>query len=678
MQAFLSEPDQKIKVVFVGDDNGYATAKEVSASRKVRWQAGDQWPAATYPLTVDKCREMREVWADTLQVHKNLGAWYRQALPKARAQAAIGTQTDAELRVLPRLYPELNAYLFGDQRVTAAWMGNAYRGGGLLADEVGTGKTVGVVAGLIEAEVTGPTLIICPKISVKSVWGREFAQHAPDVPVYLARGARRRREAAIDGFMADRSPWKALVIVAEMLRVKALRSRGRMEEFLGYEYPELYDVEWSAVVVDESHKLLGSMDVVRGNLAAEGLRSLVYAPHRLKLAVSATPFGHGGRIDALFGTLHWLWPDEFPGKWAWLEKFFEVTSDKVFVKGGRGMTKQVRRVGGLKPGITEATFFAELGPRVLRRTMEEVSPQHRGLKNWITVACEMEYKQAKDYTTFADNAELVVDGGIISAVGPLDFMIRCRQLANGHLRKEGGRVVYTGESCKIDRLIAHLDQLDPDRKVVITSQYNEFLDAVEARLDKENRTYYRLDGKTSDTAREAMMGAFQGDPVFYGPDVTCRGCQTGRGKPHGGRCLAQRPRLFLLNSQAGGVSITLDAAEEMHQLDRMYPPEANTQLWGRIFRRGRAHEVLFYLYETMGTIDEHITENVEAGLAAQLKVLDGRRGLETVRDFALYRPEGTEPQVSFKGGPHGKIRKCRECGVVRHQWHIGDCTWEGE
>jgi hypothetical protein len=122
--------------------------------------------------------------------------------------------------------------------------------------------------------------------------------------------------------------------------------------------------------------------------------------------------------------------------------------------------------------------------------------------------------------------------------------------------------------------------------------------------------------------------------------VTCPTCHAGRDHTHGDKCVAGRPRLFLLNSQAGGVSITLDAAEELHQLDRMYPPEANTQLYGRIFRRGRAHEVFYYLYESMGTIDEAITAKTEAGHAEQLRTLDGRRGLEYVRTLAKYNPEG--------------------------------------
>lgn len=651
----------RIAAVFYGTNEMQAAveAKHVTNSRRLGRlplpsgaTAGPVF-AAHYPLTVDKCLEMRQVWGDLVKVHSDLGNWYRAALAERQHVVNQTAQADAELTRVPALYPELNAYLKGDQRVTAAWIASAYRGGGLLADEVGTGKTVGVVAGLVEAGIRGNVLIVCPKLSVRGVWLREIRKHT-DIPVYACYGTRSRREKTISAYLADTSDVKVLVVVAEMVRVKCVKERNRITEILGYEYPELFDLEWNAVVVDESHKVLGSMDVVKGNLIGEGMRRLNFSEGRLKLAVSATPFGKGGRIEAMFGTLHWLWPDEYTSRWGWLNRYFEITEDRVFVKGGGGATQTVRRVGGLRNGISEGQFWQELGPRVLRRTMEEVSPDHRGLKNWYTMACEMAPAQERQYKRFTEDAELVVPGGIVSTVGTLDYLTRARQFANGVLRMEGGRVVYTGESSKIDKLLAHLDLVGPDRKMVIASQWNEYLDVVEQALADNGYGCYRLDGKTSETTRERIMAEFQGEHpaprTSYSGRVPgsknvinkCPGCGVKIREWHSKACPQAQTtahNIFLLNSSAGGVSITLDSADELHQLDRMFPPEANTQLYGRIFRRGRAHEVFYYLYESMGTIDEQITEKTEAGHADQMRLLDGRRGKEYVRNLAQYRTE---------------------------------------
>lgn len=585
----------------------YALSRRVTAGR---WQGRSA--TAHYPLSVEKCREMRGQWGGDLLVESQLSEWFRTASLDRREQVALIKAADAELQVLPHIAPEFTAWLKPDQRVGAEWIRYAYRNGGLLADEGGVGKTPTVIAGLMEREVKGNILIVCPKISVRAVWGKELRAWCP-WPVYLARGTREKRQKVIAAYLEDPADTAVLVIVAEMLRVKAKRVKGRLTEMQGYEYPDIFDIDWNAVVLDESHKLLGSMDIVKGNLAGEGLRRLNYAPSPLRLAATGTPWGKGGRPESLFGTLHWLWPDEFTSKWAWLPRHFEINEDRIRIKGGRGQTRIVKRVGGLKD---EQALFEDLGPRVLRRTMEEVSPAHAGLKNWQEVSCEIEGKQERQYDEFTLHGELVVDGGIVSATGTLDVFTRSRQMANGVICMRDGKVRFTGESNKIERLMEILDEkgmLDGSsrRKAVIASQFNEFLDVLAERLEQAGTPYLMLTGATSDTKRDKMMAEFQAS---------------------GG------PQLFLLNGRAGGVSITLDAADEMHQLDEMYPPEANQQLHWRIFRRGRVHEVIYYFYRSEGTIDEKIGFNVDEGTQKQLRVLDGRRGLVYARELVRYQP----------------------------------------
>lgn len=591
-------------------DRAYAMSRSVTAGR---WQG--KYGRAHYPLSVEKCNEMRQVWATSLRVHKDLSDWYRSAAVDRLEQVQRASAVTADLHVLPSDHASFYAWLKDDQRVGANWVKHAYRDAGLVADEVGVGKTFTVVGGLMERQVKGSILIVCPKLSVRRVWGAALKQWCP-WPVYLCYGSRARREKVIAAFLEDPAETCVLVIVAEMLRIKAVRSRGRIKDMAGYEYEDLFDVDWDAVVIDESHKLLGALDITHGNLAAEGLRRLNYGPAPLRLAASATPWGRGGRIESFFGTLHWLWPDEFTSKWAWINKYFEVTEKEIYIKGGGGRKRAVTKVGGLLPGVTEEQLYKDLGPRVLRRTMEEVSPQHAGLKNWHVVPCEMEGRQEKLYEQFAIHGEVPVHGGVLSSLGTLSYYTRARQLANGVVAKQGDKVFFTGVSNKIEKLIFHLDThgiLDGSspRKVVVASQFNEFLDVVAERLTAEGCEHLMMTGATSEAKRDRIMDSFQGK---------------------GG------PQVFLLNGKAGGVSITLDAADELHELDEMYPPEANTQLFGRIFRRGRVHKVYYYLYRSVGTIDEKIGSKVEAGLAQQSIVMDGRRGLTDMRKLAQYTP----------------------------------------
>jgi SNF2 family DNA or RNA helicase len=93
-----------------------------------------------------------------------------------------------------------------------------------------------------------------------------------------------------------------------------------------------------------------------------------------------------------------------------------------------------------------------------------------------------------------------------------------------------------------------------------------------------------------------------------------------------------------MNSKAGGVSITLDAADEVHILDELDNPEENEQLEDRAHRASREHQVTIYYYRSEGTIDTNIGEAVEGKRQEQHRVLDERRGREYTREIIRYNP----------------------------------------
>lgn len=631
------------------------TPRDVSGGR---WRNGSK--KYSYPLSVAKCQEMRRAWGASLAVHKDLSAWYRKETARANAQTQrAATVAPVALPALEAAMPELAAFIGPDQRQAASWIANAYNGAGILADEPGLGKTYSTVAGLYEANPEGPILIVCPRISVRTVWERSL--RSGPWPVFAARGTRAQREAIIDKFYRRKARTKVLIVVAEMLRAKGKRvkqAKGSKFEITGFEYPELFGLEWSTVVLDESHKLLGALTISKGNLMSEGLRRLPIAQYDgtgvRRLAVSGTPFGDGGSVEGMFGTLHWCWPTEYTSFWRWAGEHFDVTDERVFIRGGHGATQMVKKVGGLKGGKSDEQFFRELGPRILRRTLEEVSPKHKHLRSYEEVICEMTDNQRDQYQTFIANGEVAIEGGILTAVGSLAEMTRARQISNGVLRKEEGRdgdvtVTYTGESGKLDAVMQRLDEMgllgNPKRrrrKVVIASQWNEYLKALCKRLDESGTPYYLMTGGTSDAKRDRMMDDFQSDEPG--------------------------PRLFIMNAKAGGVSITLDAADFLFQLDEMHPPEANEQLHRRIFRRSRVHAARVVYFRSEDSIDTAIAGDVAAKLAKQLKVLDARRGLSIVRELLRTTPDGRRPYLGST-----KARKCPSCGARRNMFHEPGC-----
>lgn len=617
-RAFVTHEEDRIAITAKGPvfDEVLRRCKEVPGGRFKK--ADRTW---RYPLSVETCHALREAWGNDLILHDNLVAWYRENAAVRAEHTALSSATDADLLALPETAPVLAAALRPDQRVGVAWVARGYRNAGLVADEPGSGKTLEIIGGIIEANVQGQVLVACPRLSVKSVWFNELRRWAPDERVYIMRGTRAKRQRTLDRFLEDPAPRKWLITVMESLRIKDTETdTGKVVK--GAEYPGLFQNRWGAVVVDESHKAFGSLTVVKGTLHGKGLKRL---DAERRYACTGTPFGKGGRLQGFFGTLHWLWPDEFTSFWRWAETYFVVEEDEFYVRGGGGQKGKAKRIGALKSG-NEEQFLHSLGPRILRRTKEETMPW-LPKKQYREILCEMTPAQKKQYLAMIEDGEFRAGDGMVSVDGVLAAITRAKQVANGALlRDEAGRVSFDAkESGKIDMLFQLLDNrgiLDDSghMKVLITSQFNEMLFAVEERLleNKEPVGYSLLTGKTSDTMREKMIEDFQ--------------------KPGGAR-------VFLLNAKAGGVSVTLDAADEVHMLDELWDPGDNVQIEDRIHRASRGADrvaATIVQYRTEGTIDTNIGEDVEARRQAQHAVLDGRRGMAYVREVVAYQPNGEE------------------------------------
>lgn len=664
-----------------------------------------------YPLSVETFRALRREFGEGLRIHKELAAWYVEEAEKVDDQVELSAAEDAELTRVPATFAR---WLRGYQRVGAAWIAEGYRGAGLVGDMPGLGKTPETLAALVEAGVTGPVLVVCPKASVRGVWGYEARRHLPGVPVYLCRGNRERRERMLRRFsrpvLNDPHRLRIVVVVAEMLRVKlgnpcytyklkeevdawgevpgewsedggqfnvaaeaitignkiSGMCKQRLKSIDGkchlhvsdpaviaaatgvqrtekeikkdlvpvdFEYPVLFDRHlfggWSWVILDESHRLLGSLTVTKANLMGRALKLLPYRSDGRRYALSGTPFGKGGKVQGMFGTLHWLWPDEHPSYWEWVKEVFETEEVVVGYDWRQRAPKTALKIlgpKGMKPDATEEeqseaweSFMRSLGPRILRRTKGEMLKELEP-KTYVEVVCELDAKQEKQLKELADYAEISTPNGPIIVNGLLALRTRSQQIANGALNQTvHGKPVFTQDSGKLDALWENLDArgiIDgaPGDKLVIASRYNEFLDAIDIMLAKDKVKRLRLDGSVGETFRNAYMERWQ----------------KGLGDE----------RVMLVNVKAGGVSINLDAADEMHMMDEDPDPGVNEQMEDRIHRASRMHKVVIYYYRTEGTVDYMAAHSVEYRRKLQHAVMDGRRGIDDLRTMMTQALEG--------------------------------------
>lgn len=578
------------------------------------WKKDKVW---RYHPTLKACNLVRRYFP-AAEISPALREWANGKWQHEKQLAALAAQADADLLWLPAHAPRLADALRPDQRVAAAFL--AATSHALLADQPGLGKTLETIAGLLNVEdPTGAYLISSPRLSVSRVWAHELRRWT-DYPVFRCRGQWRGRELSnkdkrnevILEFLADASPVKFLLVSHEMLRVKNEELEAPSDEngWKGKykdtpDYPLLFSQPWEGVVVDESHRTFGRLTITKGNMAGRGLRKVRDLTSRA-YAVTGTPFGKGGRVQGMFGTLHWLNPREYTSFWRWADEYLEVEEDDFGHKKVLGLRKEDE--GNM------AQWFRALGPVLIRRTKAEVLP-NLPRKQYLEVLCDKVGKQQEQYAALLTKGEVPLAGGrLLLADGTLAEQMRMRQLANGSVAMTDNGDVYYPTDCdsgKRERLWEHLEErgfLDGNNeyKIIVASQFKAFTDHINEHLVRCDVPHHYLHGGiTKDSDRDRMMEDFQS---------------------------AGGPGIFLLTSQTGGVSVTLDMADEVHCLDEMWNPEDNEQLEDRAHRASRMHQVTIFYYRTDGTFDTYVAHTVDQKAREQHASLDARRGVPFLRE----------------------------------------------
>lgn len=516
----------------------------------------------------------------------------------------------------------------------------------LLADEPGAGKTLSSIATMISAGVTGDILVLAPAAAIQVTWPAEVARWSPNDEIITVTGPRAKREAALARlrFLPKEGKRRWVLCNIEMAKVKYHKPfeldgkayKGRYE----YAYPELFFLDysgkqknvrkWEAIIVDESHRALITKKT-RSHEQTQtrcGLGKLATVEGGRRIAISGTPFR--GKLENLWGTLNWLFPETYTAYWHWVNEWFSTESN--FFGGSK-----ITSLDG-----SEAEFYRSIEPFTLRRTKREISPdlppktyagfvpegmeieeegQERGLVgHWL----EMKPKQQRAYYQMVEQALATLENGTLVANGVLAEMTRLKQFAScfGKLERkmdsDGYEVdVFKPElpSNKLDWLLEFFTELGIDkdgqegpdaRKVVVASQFTSMINLFEREINKRGIKTLKVVGGVSAEDRIAAVKQFQTD---------------------------SGPQVFLLNTLAGGVSLTLDRADDIVILDETFIPDDQEQVEDRVHRVSRMHNVTVHYVRSLGTIEEKIARLTFGRNINTKQILDGERGVEFARQI---------------------------------------------
>ncbi|XP_030879738.1 chromodomain-helicase-DNA-binding protein 7 isoform X2 [Leptonychotes weddellii] len=458
----------------------------------------------------------------------------------------------------------------------------------ILADEMGLGKTIQSITFLYEIYlkgIHGPFLVIAPLSTIPN-WEREFRTWTElNVVVYHGSQASRRTIQLYEMYFKDpqgrviKGSYKFHAIITTF-------------EMILTDCPELRNIPWRCVVIDEAHRLKN-----RNCKLLEGLK-MMDLEH--KVLLTGTPLQN--TVEELFSLLHFLEPSRFPSETTFMQEFGDLKTEE-----------QVQKLQAI------------LKPMMLRRLKEDVE-KNLAPKEETIIEVELTNIQKKYYRAILEKnfTFLSKGGGQANVPNLLNTMMELRKCCNHPYLINGAEekileefkethnadspdfqlqamIQAAGKLVLIDKLLPKLKA--GGHRVLIFSQMVRCLDILEDYLIQRRYPYERIDGRVRGNLRQAAIDRFS--------------------KPDSDRFV------FLLCTRAGGLGINLTAADTCIIFDSDWNPQNDLQAQARCHRIGQSKSVKIYRLITRNSYEREMFDKASLKLGLDKAVLQSMSGRES-------------------------------------------------
>jgi superfamily II DNA or RNA helicase len=326
---------------------------------------------------------------------------------------------------------------------------------------------------------------------------------------------------------------------------------------------QLAELKWGYVILDESQAIK--------NPSSQARKAVQQLQSRNRMALSGTPV-QNSTFD-LFAQMDFLNPGML-GSQDFFRTQFATPVDR---NGDKEAAARLRKL---------------VNPFVLRRTKEQVArdlPDRTEMILW----CEMGEEQRSIYDRFKERYRSALldrigeEGMGRSSIYILEGLTRLRQICDSPALVKAGVPAeapaggFPNVSAKLEELIREIEENAGHHKALIFSQFTSMLQLIRAALEEKGIPYLYLDGSVPAEDRKRAVVQFQEE---------------------------EDTRIFLISLKAGGVGLTLTAADYVYLVDPWWNPAVEQQAIDRSHRIGQEKKVFAYRMICRDTVEEKILQ----------------------------------------------------------------------
>lgn len=353
----------------------------------------------------------------------------------------------------------------------------------VLADEMGVGKTLQLLATFLSLRATGEAdfmLVICPN-SVKTAWIKEVQKHTTLTVSAVGNGSKRVLE-DVAAYAEKRTD--VLVVHYDAL-VQPAKNGDTHAKPWSKLFEELLKLPWGVIVLDEAHqvKTMDSRRTQSALLLTRSARSAAGAKPRVLMA-TGTPISESP-LDA-WSVLSFLDPLSLPRTYTKFENYFTTKSTH------QGYTKVWKQTVGYR-NLSELKEI--LHHVMLRRLKIDIKgmPDKVSMVRYVTMSGEQR-RLYDDIKAGLYDTILHDPNDKLSIAFALTKCLRLRQVLNHPKLVEKDGI----SSAKYEALDEVLDEVlsDPMAKVVVWTEWREAATMLSCRYAQKYGTITLIGGTT--------------------------------------------------------------------------------------------------------------------------------------------------------------------------------------